>query len=167
MGNIRKRIIVMTLLLGMIISLTSCKKNKVLDVEVGMYTNKNGATIEILEDHKIVITGYDFEPLQNDLEDWLITKADLSEEEASDLRKTMNFNENLLDKELSFELYTEMYEDTGSLSIWLFKLLENDRMTTYFSLMYYPANKEIVLDSALMTLGQVTTTSEVFCLRES
>ena len=166
MSKICRKIIAVSCLIGVMISLTACKKDKVLDVKTGTYVGDNGAQIEILPDHKIVITGYDFEALESDLGEWLIEKAELTEEDAADLKNSLAFNERMSGKEMSFELYTDMYEDTGSMSIWLFKMLDSEKMTVYFTLVYYPASDEIVMDSSIMTMGQVNTTSEVFTLRK-
>ena len=166
MGKILRKIIAVFLLIGVMVSLMACKKNKILDVKVGTYVGDNGAKIEILPNHRMLITGYDFDAIQADLGEWLIEKAALSDAEASDFRNSLNFNERMVGKELPFELYTDMYEDTGSMSIWLFKILDSEQMTTYFTLVYYPASDEIVMDTSIMTMGQVNTTSEVFTFRK-
>lgn len=166
MSKILSKLTIVSLALIMMLSMTACKKDKELDIEVGTYICNDGAQIEILPDHKMIISNYDFDSLQSALCDWLIDMADLSEEDSSDFRNSMNFNEKLVEQELSFELHSDMYEETGSMSIWLFKLLENEELTIYFTFVYYPASGEIVLDSSLMTMGQVTVASEVFSLRK-
>ena len=77
MGKILRKIIAVLLLIGVMVSLMACKKNKILDVKVGTYVGDNGAKIEILPNHRMLITGYDFDAIQADLGEWLIEKAAL------------------------------------------------------------------------------------------